>query len=66
MLNNIRRPLINRATAGQYPPGSTLKPFIGMIALEQGIIDADKLVNCDGAYELGKKKVMEILTYLMH
>ena len=56
LLNDERRPLINRATSGQYPPGSTLKPFIGMIALEQGIIDETKHVNCDGAYELGNHK----------
>ncbi|MBT3697792.1 MAG: penicillin-binding protein 2 [Gammaproteobacteria bacterium] len=56
LLNDERRPLINRATSGQYPPGSTLKPFIGMIALEQGIIDKTKHVNCDGAYELGNHK----------
>ncbi len=56
LLNDTRRPLINRATTGQYPPGSTLKPFIGMIALEQGIIDENKFVNCDGAYELGNHK----------
>jgi len=56
LLNDERKPLINRVTSGQYPPGSTLKPFIGMIALEQGIIDENKLVNCDGAYELNNHK----------
>ena len=56
LLNDKRKPLINRVTSGQYPPGSTLKPFIGMIALEQGIIDENKLVNCDGAYELNNHK----------
>ena len=56
LLNDKRKPLINRVTSGQYPPGSTLKPFIGMIALEQGIIDEKKLVNCDGAYELKNHK----------
>ena len=56
LLNDERKPLINRVTSGQYPPGSTLKPFIGMIALEQGIIDENKLVNCDGAYELDNHK----------
>jgi penicillin-binding protein 2 len=56
LINDKRKPLINRVTAGQYPPGSTLKPFIGMIALEQEIIDENKLVNCDGAYELGNHK----------
>ena len=56
LINDKRKPLINRVTSGQYPPGSTLKPFIGMIALEQEIIDENKLVNCDGAYELGNHK----------
>ena len=56
LLNDERKPLINRVVSGQYPPGSTLKPFIGMIALEQGIIDENKLVNCDGAYELNNHK----------
>jgi penicillin-binding protein 2 len=56
LLNDERKPLINRVASGQYPPGSTLKPFIGMIALEQGIIDENKLVNCDGAYELNNHK----------
>ena len=52
LLNDNRRPLINRVISGQYPPGSTLKPFVGIIALEEQIIDSSKLVNCDGAYEL--------------
>jgi penicillin-binding protein 2 len=56
LLNDKRKPLINRVTSGQYPPGSTLKPFIGMIALEQGIINENKFVNCDGAYELDNHK----------
>lgn len=38
LLNNKKRPLINRATSGQYPPGSTIKPFVSLGALENGII----------------------------
>ena len=52
LLNDKRKPLINRVISGQYPPGSTLKPFVGIVALEEEIIDQSKLVNCDGAYEL--------------
>ncbi len=56
LINNKRKPLINRVISGQYPPGSTLKPFIGLIALDENIIDSSKLVNCDGAYELKNHK----------
>ncbi len=31
------RPLINRALRGVYPPGSTLKPFMGLAGLELGV-----------------------------
>ncbi len=30
---NIDRPLFNRALAGRYPPGSTVKPFLGVAGL---------------------------------
>jgi penicillin-binding protein 2 len=33
---SLDRPLNNRALRGQYPPGSTIKPFMGLAALENG------------------------------
>jgi penicillin-binding protein 2 len=30
------RPMVNRALSGQYPPGSTYKPFMALAALELG------------------------------
>ena len=56
LINDIRKPLINRAINGQYPPGSTLKPFVGLIALEENIINEKKLINCSGAYSLKNHK----------
>ena len=38
-LTNDRKPLFNRAISGLYPPGSTVKPFIGVALLEEGIVD---------------------------
>ena len=32
--NSPDKPLFNRALQGQYPPGSTMKPFIGLAGLE--------------------------------
>ncbi len=46
------RPLFNRALSGQYPPGSTIKPFYGLAGLETGTIDKDKTVDCKGFYRL--------------
>ena len=34
LLQDKRKPMINRAINGQYPPASTIKPFIGLIALD--------------------------------
>ena len=34
--NNPDQPLNNRAMAGAYPPGSTFKPFMALVALELG------------------------------
>lgn len=46
------RPLFNRALRGQYPPGSTLKPFIGLAGLEANLINPDESVKCPGYYTL--------------
>ncbi|MGD8998870.1 MAG: penicillin-binding protein 2 [Granulosicoccaceae bacterium] len=44
------KPLFNRTLLGQYPPGSTLKPFIGLAGLEHG--HGSNKVACHGWYEL--------------
>ena len=46
------RPLFNRALQGQYPPGSTLKPFIGLAGLEANLINSDESLKCPGYYML--------------
>ena len=47
-----RRPLFNRALSGQYPPGSTTKPFFGLLGLESAIAKHDHKVYCIGYYKL--------------
>lgn len=47
-----REPLFNRALRGQYPPGSTIKPFIGIAGLEQGITGSKSTTYCPGFYSL--------------
>ena len=46
------KPLVNRALAGTYPPGSTVKPFISLVALEHESIDPHKTLYCPGEYHL--------------
>ncbi len=47
-----RRPLFNRAITGQYPPGSTTKPFFGLAGLESNVIGPGHKVFCGGYYQL--------------
>jgi penicillin-binding protein 2 len=50
------RPLFNRALHGQYPPGSTIKPLLGLAALEQGVINENFSIGCSGSYQLPHDK----------
>jgi penicillin-binding protein 2 len=50
--DSSRRPLFNRALTGQYPPGSTSKPFFGLAGLEYSVIGAKQTVYCGGYYLL--------------
>jgi len=45
-------PLFNRAVRGQYPPGSTAKPFVAMGGLATGTISFSRSKFCPGAYQL--------------
>lgn len=44
------RPLFNRAIRGQYPPGSTIKPFVGLAGLEYGIRNENSHTWCPGFF----------------
>lgn len=45
-------PLFNRAIQGQYPPGSTIKPIIGLAGLEYGFVTPETTVRDPGWYVL--------------
>ncbi len=53
LLDNPLKPLINKSIAGQYPPGSTIKPMIALAALEQGVVRPSEAVFCSGKRPLG-------------
>jgi len=46
------KPLYNRALAGTYPPGSTVKPFLALAALENEAMTPDEERYCPGHYRL--------------
>lgn len=53
LLNAPDAPLVNKAIAGQYAPGSTFKMLVALAGLESGQISAQTAVHCDGVMELG-------------
>lgn len=46
------QPLYNRALRGLYPPGSAIKPFIGLAGLEYNAISFQHRLFCPGYYQL--------------
>ncbi len=48
LMNDSLKPLINRAIAGTYPPGSTFKMFNALVALQQGAITENSYFSCQG------------------
>ncbi|WP_298673254.1 penicillin-binding protein 2 [uncultured Sphingomonas sp.] len=49
---NDHVPLMNKATQGLYPPGSTVKPMNGLALLEAGVSPHERVV-CTGALRVG-------------
>jgi penicillin-binding protein 2 len=45
LTNEYRKPLLNRATAGIYAPGSIFKMVVGLAALENGLDPAEAIYN---------------------
>ncbi|MBL4828099.1 MAG: penicillin-binding protein 2 [Spongiibacteraceae bacterium] len=45
-------PLFNRSLQGQYPPGSTIKPFFGLAGLYHEIVTPETKVRDPGWYQL--------------
>jgi penicillin-binding protein 2 len=50
---SIDKPLINRPIQGGYPPGSTYKPFMALMAQEMGVRTASQSISDPGFFRLG-------------
>jgi len=52
LINNDKKPLMNKSIAGLYPPGSTIKPIVALSALENDVVSPDTTTECKGEIEL--------------
>ena len=49
---SIDRPLYNRFAQAVYPPGSTIKPVLGLAGLHYGLTDAERTIYDPGTFRL--------------
>jgi len=55
ILGDETHPLQNRAIQGQYPPGSIFKMVLAIAALEEGVIEPDTRLFCNGSLAVGRR-----------
>ncbi len=53
--STVGDPLFNRATMSGMPPGSTWKPFMALIGLQEGVVTPSTVYRCRGGYRLGRR-----------
>ena len=52
--------LRNHAVADAHEPGSVLKPFVVALAMEEGLVQPDTLIDCEGgAYRIGRNTISD-------
>lgn len=51
--NDPAAPMYPRAYRSAYPPGSTFKTFVGLAALESGLVEPDTRISCPGGLRVG-------------
>ena len=51
LLEDQKKPLLNKSIAGLYPPGSTIKPIVALSALENDVISTKLVVECRGSVD---------------
>lgn len=54
--NDPLTPLLNRAAAGTYAPGSTFKPLVAIAAMKAGKASASTRHTCPGYFQLGRAR----------
>ena len=49
---DLDNPLFNRALQGRYPPGSTIKPMMGLAGIDAGVTTWERTIFDPGYYQL--------------
>jgi len=69
LIQNPKKPLINKPMTSLYPPGSTIKPIVALSALENDVISPKHKIACTGSidfygqkYHCWKKKGHGVMT----
>ena len=57
LITSPEKPLYNRATMNRLAPGSTWKPFMALMALQEGKITPEEHIYCRGYHPLGGPSV---------
>lgn len=52
--DTISKPLFDRVLQGEYPPGSPFKALTALIGLQEGVIDTEETVYCNGGFRYGR------------
>lgn len=55
LLDNPKKPLINKVVQGTYPPGSVYKMVTALAGLAKGVIDENTTIYCPGSYRFGNR-----------
>lgn len=53
LIQDVARPLHNKAIQGIYPPGSVFKIVLAIAALEEGIVTPETSITCHGSLDVG-------------
>lgn len=56
LISDSKRPIVNKAVQGEYPPASTYKIVTAIAALEEGVIDKNRSWFCPGYYKYGNRR----------
>ncbi len=52
ILNSSNKPLLNRVIGGRYSPGSTIKPFLALAGLKEGVVTTSTVINAKGSISI--------------